>query len=553
MKSAESASLIKTIVRENLKRFWAMSLFPLLLMILSSTVFVAVTSKSHREAIKYLDLFARNLNPGYVIAIICLGVGAGLCTFKYMQASSESNWTHSLPVRRSDMFVASYISGMIIMAAPLLITGAVNLVYSGSAVHVKWIFASFVICLFVYSVSALAASISGNMLMHTANTLLFVHLVPAAILMIAAFSSVFLLGFEGDYLVSLAGKTYVFTELIGKKNVISWPPTISYLLISVLLSLAAYQIYRRRAVEKTGDSLMFPWLNEAFMTAAGLCGASLVGLVFCEVFDRKIPFFIVFALFGLLLAFIPTHLLVYKNFRFFEKRKLASAAAAFIMTMVLVTGFSLYSGPYAARYLKDAQKAGVIIGPLNEEGLYDADFYKGSSEGTYNTFFMADGEKSVEAVKNIQKIAVKYPVDPEEETAETVRIQYQEKGGKTLKRSYYVSEKGIKEISPLAREILSSKQAKDFYTMKNLRYRVKAAEVTKGEYSVKTLSSENDLKKLKNALDRDLEKATIDDMTGKTSKVSDYTLGLTFSKYDEMMFFDVPKSFTNTLAVIEAK
>ena len=558
MKQMKSSRPVFAITRENLKRFWPVSMFPLLLMILSSTVFVLISQEGRKEQVKLLLAFAKNANPGFVIALICLSVAAGLTTFKYMQTSSESSWMHALPVTRKELFAASYLSGLILIAVPIIITGLVNLIFTMRAAYIEWMAVSFVLCLFMYSVSVLAASISGNVLMHLSDTVILIHLVPGIILTALAYAAVFLYGFSGEYLYGWLEKSYVFTALIYKYRAST---VIIYLIISVLISAAALLLYEKRAVENTDDSLVFRPLNAVFMVSSCFIGASCFGLMFAELLDTNwMVSFMCFGLFGVILAYIPTHLLVYRNFSIFSKKKLIYLGISMCLAVVFAVTVNLFGAAYALKSPKDAANAGVDIFRLEYEDYYNGQYFKGTEDG----YLVLKDKDSIEAVRDLQKKMVKEfrkntakDSSLKDDSEYPVSIFYTGKNGKKISRAYDpIDSRQIKKVRPELMRIYESKEFKKTFRMSNLKYRVLRVEISKNDENIAILKSGDKTKALLKAVDRDLENRPFSEFINNEQKESGYSLQVFLDRNGDIeetsLYLTVPASFKNTAKWLSA-
>jgi len=290
-------------------------------------------------------------------------------------------------------------------------------------------------------------------------------------------------------------------------------------------------------------------------------GASFFGLMFAELLDTNwMVSFICFGLFGVILAYIPTHLLVYRNFSIFSKKKLTYLGISMCLAVVFAVTVNLFGAAYALKSPKDAANAGVDIYRLEYEDYYNGQYFKGTEDG----YLVLKDKDSIEAVRDLQKKMVKEfrkntakDSSLEDDSEYPVSIFYTGKNGKKISRAYNpIDSRQIKKVRPEFRRIYESKEFKKTFRMSNLKYRVVRVEISKNDENIAILKSGDKTKALLKAVDRDLENRPFSEFINNEQKESGYSLQVFLDRNGDIeetsLYLSVPASFKNTAKWLSA-
>ncbi|MDO4868716.1 MAG: hypothetical protein Q4A65_00280 [Bacillota bacterium] len=501
MRSMTSSSEIKTILRDNFKKYWtvpALGLFWLL-------VWGFVPTLLSGSDMENLRMMAANENFGYVSGILILAIGSGMTVFSYLRDPGAANYIHSLPVSRKKLYLANILSGILMIAGPLVVNAAVMSALAGSLLFVKWLIITAVSCFAIFSITVFAAAISGNTLMHLFNSGLICSLVTGVTAVIYAACQSLLLGYDTPR--GLLNFMYNANPLMpfispGKSIVMLG---IIYLAVGLAALLIGWLLYARRPIERTGSSLIFPWTRAGLLIICVFCGAILSGLFFAEIFSdlESIKFgsgMITGMVIGALIVFVVGSVMIDRSARIFTKRNLIPAALSLVLAFAVTAGLSADITGYGSKIpaANEVETAYVdlssidLFGTMGEMGAesggyqfrYDANNYILDGAGTYkfpDTEIKVIGMNSgdtIDAVRDLHKSLMNQ--DSENGSwDDDVQIVYQLKNGKEMRRCYsiYTSNSDAKDprkyIDPAvrgaAKKIYESEEFKTRYSLHNIK------------------------------------------------------------------------------------
>lgn len=161
MKSAKSYSFprnqaISTIIREGFKRYWAIPLLT------SVSVFLIIITPILLDspASRLTDVRRAVTHQNILLLFMCcvIGISCGLL-FEYLEKKSSSNFIHSLPIKRSKLFIGTLITQIIMTAIPIFLCGILLLLLSNASMAgsiVIWMLTSMILIMTVMSTTILA-------------------------------------------------------------------------------------------------------------------------------------------------------------------------------------------------------------------------------------------------------------------------------------------------------------------------------------------------------------------------------------------------------------
>ena len=119
------------------------------------------------DVIQILGAFMTSAGP----VVACLyGVAVAMAVFSYLYSARSVSLMHSLPIRRSGLFLTNYISGLLFFVVPNLIlcgiTACVTLVghVFCPGMLLAWLLGLTAMELFFYSFAVFCAMFTGNLL-----------------------------------------------------------------------------------------------------------------------------------------------------------------------------------------------------------------------------------------------------------------------------------------------------------------------------------------------------------------------------------------------------
>lgn len=500
MRSTTSSNAIKTIVRDNFKKFWTVPAFGLFWLLIWGLVPVMLLSSA--DDIIEITHFTYNVNIGYPIFVLLMPIVCGLTVFSYLQNPSASNHMHSLPLSRSKLFWANVLSGLLMIAAPIIANGIIMSIYAactGNPMFFKWMIVTFICSAAVFAITAFAAMISGNTLMHLFNACFFNGVLALILIVFIILCDTMLTGYEtSDGLMMFTRYSNAFTASIGRGSRLLI--CIVYLAVTAVALLVAWAIYKKRPIERTGESLIFSWTRGLLFLICVFSGALLIGLFIATIMSgdsiaRLDHIMIIGMLIGGVATFVIGSILIDRSSKIFTKQNLLPAAIALALAFVVsgavnadVLGYSKY-----VPEVKDVKSVCVDVQNTALLSAYDdegnsatyfpgyADYYENVAEvkainGLYPCF---SSEESIGAIIDLQESMIDQKTE-DMECTESIRFIYELNNGKTVKRAFDLYEplEGVNngtlsKIDPEIREAVSrlydSKEFKTIYSLNNLK------------------------------------------------------------------------------------
>ena len=588
MRSTTSSNDIKTIVRDNFKRFWTVPAFGLFWLLIWGLVPVMLLSSAD-DIVEFSD-FTYNVNIGYPIFVMLMPIVCGLTVFSYLQNPSASNHMHSLPLSRSKLFWANVLSGLLMIAAPIIANGIIMSIYAvctGNPMFFKWMIVTFICSAAIFAITAFAAMISGNTLMHLFNACFFNGALALILVVIVNLCETMLMGYETpDGLMTFILYSNAFTASIGESSRLLI--SIVYLVVTVAALLVAWTIYKRRPIERTGESLVFSWTRALLFLICVFSGALLIGLFTVTILSNDSIYrldhnMVIGMLIGGVATFVIGSILIDRSAKIFTKQNLLPAAIALALAFAVSGGASADVFGYS-KYIPqvkdvksvcvDVQNSSLFVASNDKDNTASffpgyADYYKNVAEvkEINDTLYPCfSSEESIEAIIGLQESLLGQKTE-DMTYIDSVRFVYELKNGKTVRRSYdiYVpidGEEDADAIDPKIRkaagELYDSKEFKTIYSLNNLKpdYFEKGA-VTYcidpyGEDSDYLAISTKDAIELKAAMEKDFQKLNYDkamnysgviDATRKTDPNADVDDDDAFT---DMIEFSIPKEAKNT-------
>jgi len=363
MKSKASYfSISKPLIVENLRRFWAIPALAFLVYFLSG-VFPILMSYSHLNDIaSYIDLSLDNQQPFYMFAHLMFPVIAAVVIFRYLQGVSSVSVMHSMPFTRAKLYNSGFLSGLILIAAPILANGLILLaiskpVYrqygteSGLVVEdtvnffaradiLNWIWVSLIIAFVVFAVSVFAGIVTGNSLMHFATAIWFNFLIPALYAVFVAYFSRFLYGFDtsGNW-TEYGMRISPFLHVLQNDGVFGAGITVFYILSFLILYGITSFLYQKRELEHATDSLAFGFMEPIICYLITFLGMTLLGFYF-EVLGRAELYFYGGLAAGTLIFFIIGQMIVKKTPRIYNMKSLKSVGIYVLIAVVFLVGLN---------------------------------------------------------------------------------------------------------------------------------------------------------------------------------------------------------------------
>ncbi|MDR0851969.1 MAG: hypothetical protein LBN36_05700 [Clostridiales Family XIII bacterium] len=335
--TASSANSARTgaVIRENLRRFWPLTLVFFLAMFLTSVfqaILSLVTSDSGAAVWKnHILSVLSGAHPMLILVSFILPVVAAVSVFKYLNQTSAVSVMHAMPFSRRQLFSSNFFSGLILSLAPVLALALTILPFViGQRFHLissepevvgvllwfTWLISIVVVVCFTYALSVFACIITGTTVMNILIACLLNFIVIFLYLLSIAYLDTFLLGFQssGD---SLDLAIYMHPLILSATSgALHFLQIVLYLIASGVVALLAFLLYRVLKTERAGDSVTFRVAGMLLIYIVTLLGMSGIGILFFLGFGEFALY--VGAFLGALLTFIIITMIVRKTPKVFN-------------------------------------------------------------------------------------------------------------------------------------------------------------------------------------------------------------------------------------------
>ncbi len=313
-----------------------------------------------------------------IIPFIYGAIAAWILNFYLFQTKSAYFYA-ALPIRRETHFLTNYIAGLAIGIVPNAICALVTFAVASSCnapvagACLQWLAVSCMAYLFFFSFSALLCNVVAHL---AAMPILYIILNFTAVAVeaiIRVLLESFVYGmptmgtrmltekFSPVYYMLSVGSTYFGCKGIGASEATNWEVThyvfngwdymAALCIAGLLFAVAAFLLYRKREMERSGDVIAVRWLRPVFQVAFTL-GCALVISQFIKSFISSAAFshnfFVVLflLLLGAFIGHIAARMMLKKTLRVFRDgwRSYLVCCAVLIVTFgamrLDITGFS---------------------------------------------------------------------------------------------------------------------------------------------------------------------------------------------------------------------
>ena len=270
--------------------------------------------------------------------------------FSYLYRSRETDFYHSLPVKRKDLFLTAYVTGALYFLVPYALNlGASVLImlsrvseYLDTAAILRAFLYHSAFFLLIYSVFVLAVMLTGNALSGTLGGWVLGIYGSAACLLIIAYAETFqLTRISGDSrLIRLA---QLFSPLglffRGVNSDTSGLHALAALVLAALFTWLSLLLYKKRSLEAAGKSVAFDRAAPVIKYLIGAACAGLGGLFFYQILNRD-----GWAVFGILFVGLVACMVIEIIFRGDFKQLFAgklTTAAAVLTALLMFLGFRM--------------------------------------------------------------------------------------------------------------------------------------------------------------------------------------------------------------------
>ena len=218
------------------------------------------------------------------------GVVVSCAVFKYLHSTASVIDAHAKPLTRTQLFRGSFFAGLVMVIAPVVLTGLFYLCVMGAhasgdmvvilkdwgfdnykdMMHVLtasnifgWMLDNILVIGFTYCVSCFAAILAGTAVVQALLSLVLVALPTVIYTFFLGYMNTFLYGYDGGESLMRYLSPYAYLVTRGAYPFKAVPVTLLvYAAVSVLLALAAVGIYKKIKLENEENTIVVPYVAE---------------------------------------------------------------------------------------------------------------------------------------------------------------------------------------------------------------------------------------------------------------------------------------------------
>lgn len=457
----------RTWLIETLRRCKALPVLIAVAYFLSNILPVLLSYSKLERVITYVYSSMTGSNLLNILIGIVGGVVVSCAVFRYLHSNASVIDAHAKPLTRTQLFRGSFFAGLLMVIAPVVLTGLLYLCVMGAhgsvdltttmeelgmgdwlkqigAEHILcvsniigWILDNIVVIGFTYCVSCFAAILAGTAAIQALLSLLLISVASIVYSFFLGYMDTFLYGYT-DSSTSLLTylSPYGFLMIRDTFPFESVPVTlIVYAVISALIAFAAAAVYKKIRLENEEQTIVVPFVADLLvilLTALAVSTVLFIAQSFLAI-DTAAGSIITIVL--ATVVFFPVFCMIAdQSLRIFKGRNVG-VFIIYAAVMCLVLAFTLFDVTgFEKRVPETSEVASVNIIDTN---LINTE-YKGIKDEDTIALVTALHKSIVEEGKHTD---MEVPAD-EAKTGEQaasiggVQIDYHLKNGKTLSRYY---------------------------------------------------------------------------------------------------------------------
>lgn len=469
-KSKSNGLISKAIVKSNLKRFtplMVMGIVYFFCLYVLPAFFVDDLSSHLRGSLDFGFFAVR-----FYCAAMPLAVSLALCNF--LHKKNAVMFHHSIPVKRTQMYLSIVIAGLIIMFVPIVLLSFYISAVVNIATALKILGFGILSSTYVFSICILAGIISGTTVMHFILAIWFNFLPQSIYTVLVTYSQVLLFGFTTkdiwNDVALMSPETNTFSLLSTTSLV--------YIGIFVVIYILAGFLYSRAKLERTENAVFFNSIKVLLNALTSIYTMAIFGFIIYAL-KQTTTSFIVSSIIGAIIGSYAGYMILNKTFKIFNKQATKITVCIVVLSMILSLSFMLDFYRFESRVPNVNDVKSV---KLNSDMLDDNNSYEGWSSLFDNNYTNRD---IISNVINVQKAAI----DNENKFDKTngtysVYIEYKLKNGKSISREYEVSLDN-KNIQKYMKYIYESKSFKEKTQFSNIENEIKEISVSNSETDLK--------------------------------------------------------------------
>lgn len=449
----------RAVIRSDWRRFWPLAL-------LYAAVWWLILPVQLLNRVQYLNQFeelaAPQLNncvydimPAAAIVPMILCCLMVMALYNYIMKSSSVGLMHSLPVKRSTLYLSHFVAGMEMLTVGNALTFVLSvLIASAAPVAVPWtplllwLLASEVCCIFFFSFAVFSAMLTGWLLLVPVVYVGLNFAVMAVVSLLEALKGLFYFGYIGEAyapwvnwltpVINLSNKLTAEYQGDGEFEWLSLPEgnlrvLIVYFIAAVILLWLGFVLYKHRRSESAGDPVAYGWLRPIARQVIGVVGGLGFGFAFYELINWRSAGLLQLMLCQIvagIICCVAMEMLMRKSFRVLDRKGIVGVIVTVVLIALVCLGLKLDVGGYQSR-IPDAEQ----VESVEISGSFTRTWYNYSDEETIAAA-LALHEAIVEAYQEDPSVGEWVSNDDYDARDQYVRFNYIFTDGTMLSRAY---------------------------------------------------------------------------------------------------------------------
>ncbi|MBR2779018.1 MAG: hypothetical protein IKD85_02460 [Firmicutes bacterium] len=338
MKSGKSFFNISgALIKLDLKRYWVLPLMLFVGYFLTGLFYLMVHFKDDAATASLIDMLLRGSYPVYSLITVAAPVIVSAIVFHYLNNMGPVMSVHSQPFSRYTLINSRTVSCALFCLIPVFATGLILLLMAHPVYYppeyytnpgemhdlfartdvLRWMLETSLISLFVLAICIFARMITGTGLHHVVAAVGFNMVLPILILLTEEYLSQYLYGYASGTSFSWITWTSPVMQ-IYTVNHFSPLTCLVYFLAALLIYALAVFLYGRRALERTGEGIVFAAFHYIITIIWGFLGMTFLGFIFKSIFGK--PALSLFGyLAGAFLGVVICRMIIQKSLRVFDR------------------------------------------------------------------------------------------------------------------------------------------------------------------------------------------------------------------------------------------
>ena len=459
-----------------------------------------------------------------------------LALFNFLHKKNAVLFHHSIPVKRSQMYVSLVLAGIILINIPLILLGVYVSAVLNIGIALKVIVFGFIASTFVFSICTLAGIITGTTVMHFIVACWFNFLPQSIYFVLTSFGEGLLNGYSNEDAMGLIKimslETHHF-EIASYKSLV-------YLASAIVILVLAGVLYKKLKLERSENAIVFTSLKIILNIIVSIYFMALLGLVVYS-FNNTTLSFIIGSAIGAILGVYLGYMIFNKTFRIFNAKTLKLAIILVIVSMMLSLAFVYDIFGYENRIPNINEIRSVKIDSSIVERVI-------SDNKEMDSF---KGRDNISNVVKIHKRCVSLGKTNSnfDEEIEYINISYKLKNGDSIQREYRIP---INDsvVNNHYKYIFDSKEFKEKMLFELILPSIDYIEVNDNETGEVYTISGREIVEFVKILDKDIIEMSYNELLKQDSK---YSICVYNKKHNQIRSLNIFSVDENTIKYIKSK